>query len=65
MAIKQNLFKRYFDFDGKRYEIHAIRNTGARADRIAESLRARGYLARVVQYSRGVSKWAVYKRRAD
>ena len=67
MPIRQSIFKRYFNFDGKRFEIHAIRNTETRTRKLAESLRKRGFQARVIQYSpgSGVQKWAVYKRRAE
>jgi hypothetical protein len=62
MPIKQNLFKRYFDFDGKRYEIHAIRRSKPEAEKIAESLRKRGeYKARMINFG---DRWAIYKRRA-
>ena len=61
--MKQSLFKRYFYFDGERYEIAAIRNSKDLADKFAESLRLKGYKARVQQYSPGVSKWGIYKRR--
>jgi hypothetical protein len=59
--IKQGLFKRYFDWAGKRYEIHAIRNTRLGIEKIAESLRKRGFLAKIVPYSPSVDKWAIYK----
>ncbi len=62
MPIKQNLFKRYFEFDGKRYEIHAIRRSKAAAEKIAESLRKRGFNARVHDYGFGQPPWAIYKR---
>ncbi len=64
MPIKQSIFKRYFEFDGKRYEIHAIRQKKANAEKIAESLRKKGFNARVKDYAFGQPPWAVYKRRA-
>ncbi len=50
MPIQQRIFKRYLTFDGKRYEIHAIRHTKANANKIADSLRRRGFNARIVSF---------------
>ena len=63
MPIKQNLFKRYFNFDGKRFEIRAIRNNEDRARKLAEGLKHKGLQVRIIQYSCGVPKWAIYVRR--
>jgi hypothetical protein len=65
MPIKQDVFKHYFEFDGKRYTISVIRNNKEAAEEIAGNLRRQGFLARVLQYSGGVQKYAVYKRKAD
>ena len=59
---KQNTFKNYFDFDGKRYELHGIRNTESGTEKLVESFRKRGYLARSLQLFTGVRKWGVYVR---
>ncbi len=63
--MNQNIFKRYMTFDGKRYEIAAIRNSIAKADRVAVNLRSKGFLARVESYGGLSFKWAIYKRKAD
>lgn len=64
--MKQHIFKRYFEFDGKRYEVHLIRHSRAAAEKIAESLRKRGFLARVSAYANieSVRLFAIYKRKA-
>jgi hypothetical protein len=61
--MKQDKMKAYWEFDGKRYAIHAIRNSKSAAESIADSLRKRGFLARILQYSEGVNIWGVYARR--
>jgi len=63
MPVKQGLFQHYFVFDGERYTIHLIRNSQSGAARIAKSLASRGISAKILQYSPGIAKWAIYKRK--
>lgn len=65
MPVKQGLFQHYFEFEGKRYTIHLIRNSQSGAARIARSLQSRGISAKILQYSPGISKWAVYARKVE
>lgn len=58
-------FKRFFEFDGKRYIFHISRNDKVAAEKIADGLRKKGFNARTIQMfagiGGGVGKWAVYK----
>ncbi len=45
--IRQNIFTEKLSWDGKVYTIHLIRKTRAAADKVADSLRRKGYAARV------------------
>lgn len=53
-------FKRYMDYDGKRYEFSVSRYDKSAAEKIADNLRAKGFLARVENFG---DKYAVYKRK--
>jgi hypothetical protein len=61
-TYKQDKWKHYWEFDGKRYEIQGIRNTQAGADKLAAGFRKRGYLARVLQFMPNFPKYGVYVR---
>jgi len=63
-GMRQNIFHGYWEWDGKRYTICAIRNKWSAAEKVADGLRKKGWLARVLQYAPGVDKWGVYKRKA-
>jgi hypothetical protein len=62
--MNQKLFKKYMTYDGKRYEIAAIRNSKLIAEQIALNLREKGWLVRLESYGGLNFKWAVYKRKA-
>lgn len=56
-------FKRYMTYDDKRYELSSIRYDRKAAEIIAESLRSKGYNARIEDYMHAGIKFGVYKRK--
>ncbi len=56
-------FKRYMEYDGKRYEFRITRRDKAAADKIADNYRKKGLLAKVQPYFSNLPPYAVYARK--
>ena len=50
-------------FDGKRYKLHGCWHEKEPVEKIAMRLRKKGYLARVIEVSKWIPTYCVYKRK--
>ena len=52
-------------FDGKRYKLHRCWHEKEAVEKIAIRLKKKGYLARVIEVSKWIPTYCVYKRNSS